>query len=98
MLERENVFNRRAAEFIDALVVVADDADVFIPAGEQRGETVLQRIRVLILVDEHVMELPLIERAHIVKPFQQFHRFQNDVVKVQRVRLVQPFLILSVDL
>ena len=58
----------------------------------------MQGIRVLILIDEHVMELSLIERAHVVKPFQQFHRFQNDVVKVQRVRLVQPRLILGVDL
>ena len=38
LLEREDIFDRRTAEFVDGLVVVADNADVLISAREQRRE------------------------------------------------------------
>ena len=55
-LERENILYRRAAEFIDALVIVADDADIAETARKKRREQVLQAVRILILVDEDVSE------------------------------------------
>ena len=64
-LKAQNILNRRAAEFIDALVVVAHNADIFIPTREQRRELILQLVGILILVNEHIVEFALIERTHL---------------------------------
>ena len=58
----QDVLDRRAAEAIDALVIVTDDADILVPAGQQRGQQILQVVRILILVDEDIAELALMPR------------------------------------
>ena len=55
-LEVEDVVDRRAAERVDRLVVVADDRDVAMRLGEQRHELRLRPVRVLELVDQDVPE------------------------------------------
>jgi hypothetical protein len=37
----EDVFDRRAAKFVDALIIIADDADVLASAGERARQQVL---------------------------------------------------------
>ena len=94
----QDVLDRRAAEAIDALVIVTDDADILVPAGQQRGQQILQVVRILILVDEDIAELALIVVAHILIFLQQADRQQDDVIKIHGVRLLQPSLVGRVEL
>ena len=56
LLELEDVREVRAAERVDALRVVADDAEVPVLARDEVDDVALQPVRVLVLVDEHVPE------------------------------------------
>ena len=61
----QNIFNRRAAEAVNALVIVADHADVAVAVGKQRSKLILRVVGVLILVDHNIAKLPLIVFQHI---------------------------------
>ena len=98
LFKRQNIFNRRAAEFVDGLVVVTHDADVFISARKKRRKPVLKLVRVLILVDEHIAELALVIGSHVLERVQELHGLENDIVKVQRVCVMEPLLIALIDL
>ena len=65
LLELQNVLDVRAAPGVDALVFVADDADVLLRPGEQLHQLVLRTIRVLVLVDEQVTVAPVVSLAHL---------------------------------
>ena len=54
LLELENVLDVRATPRIDALVLIANHADVVLFAGKQLHQLVLRTIRILILVDKDV--------------------------------------------
>ena len=56
VLELDDVAHVGAAEGVDRLVLVADDADVAVVGGEQQHQVVLHPVRVLVLVDEDVLE------------------------------------------
>ncbi len=56
--EREDVVDRRAAERVDRLVVVADHGHVAMALGERGDELGLGPVRVLELVDQDVPEPP----------------------------------------
>ena len=62
----QDIGNRRAPEFIDRLVVVADYADVLPPARKQRAEHILGMVGVLVFIHKDVTELTLVVFAHIV--------------------------------
>ena len=81
-LERENILYRRAAEFIDALVIVADDADIAEAAREQRREQVLQAVRILILVDEDVSETALPVCTRVLVLLKELNGEEYQIVKV----------------
>ena len=59
LAELEDVADRRAAELVDRLVVVAHHGDVAVALGDERDELRLGPVRVLELVHEHVPEAPL---------------------------------------
>ena len=65
---------------------------------QQPHQFVLRTIRVLVLVDQHVLEAPVVVFAHLRRSLQQAHGFQQQVVEIQRVRLRQFFLVLGVNL
>ena len=54
LLKVQNVLNRRAAEAIDALVVVADDAEVLVQTRQQPRQLELRAVGVLVLVHQHI--------------------------------------------
>ena len=93
MLKAEDIFNCCASEFIDALVVVADNAEVLITACEQRGEQILSVVGVLILVNHYVAEFALIIAEHLVVRLQQAHGVDDDIVEVHGVRSFKTRLI-----
>ena len=80
----EDVLDRRAAELINALVIVADNADVAPPVRQQGRELVLEVVRVLILVDEHVTEAALPVLAHVLMLIEQADGVVDQVVKIHR--------------
>ena len=93
----QNVGDVRAAEAVDALVVVADHADVAMAVRKQPHQLVLHPVRVLILVDEDVAEFALVVRSYIRLVLQQAHRVENEVVEVQRVRLAEDAVVARVN-
>ena len=98
IFERKNVFNRCAAEFVNALVVVADNADIAVAAGDKRGEQVLQMVRVLILVNENILEAALPIKARLFIFTQQLDREEQEIVKVHCASGKHPSHILTVNL
>ena len=98
ILKAEDVFDRRAAEFIDALVVVADHADVAPAPREQRRELVLQAVGVLILVDQHVAEAALPVLQHVGVFLQELDGVADEIVKVHGVGSKAAFCVLGIDL
>ena len=56
LLEVEDVAHRGGAEAVDGLGVVADAGDARAVRAQQRDDVGLQRVRVLELVDQHVVE------------------------------------------
>ena len=96
LLKIQDVFNGRAAEFIDTLIVVAHHADIFIAAGQQGRQQVLQVVGILILIDQNVAELSLVVPAHVLEVLQNPDGQQDDIVKVQGIGLPQALLVLSV--
>ena len=89
----EDIPDVRAAEPVNALVVVAHHADVVILPHQQTGQQVLQMVGVLILVDQDIAELLPVVRPHIGAALQQPDRVQNDVVEVQRIGVTQLFVV-----
>ena len=56
LLEVEDVAHRGGAEAVDGLGVVADAGDAGAAGAQQRDDVGLQRVGVLVLVDQHVVE------------------------------------------
>ncbi len=65
LLEVEDVADVRLAEAVDRLILVADHAQVVMRGGEQAKQPVLDRIGVLVLVDEHELPAALVAREHV---------------------------------
>jgi hypothetical protein len=98
LLEVEDVADVGASERIDALVGVAHREDVAVLRGQELEESVLGLVRVLVLVDEDVVErgLPALER--LGEPLEDVDGEHQHVVEVDGVRREQPALVELVDL
>ncbi len=96
-LEVEDVPDVGAAPREDRLVVVADDTEVLLGAGEVAEQNVLGAVRVLVLVDEDVVVavLPLLERA--VARLEQAARQDQEIVEIDRVVLLQERVVTAPD-
>ena len=55
--EGDDVGDVRAAPLVDRLLVVADDAQLHLRAGQQLDQPLLRRVDVLVLVDDQVAQL-----------------------------------------
>ena len=73
---------------VDALIIVADDAQVAMLFREQIDELRLKRIRILILIDKHVAEALLIkpERGGILE--KEAQHIDEQIVEIHRAELV----------
>ena len=87
--ELENVANVGAAPGIDALILVADGADVLVLAGQQLHQLVLRTVGVLVLVDQYILIAALVALAHFAGDFEQARGFEQQVVEVHGVVLEQ---------
>ena len=97
VLELEDVADVGAAEPVDRLVAVADDADVAVRLAEQEDELVLDRVGVLVLVDEHVLEALLVVLEHVGVALEELDGVAEQVVEVHGPGPQQAGLVLAVD-
>ena len=97
-LEVEDVFDGRAPEAVDALVVVAHDADVLLRAGEEADEAELGHAGVLILVHQQVFVLVLVELTDVLVLRQQDDRLVDEVVEIEGTSFFELPLVGGVDL
>ena len=96
-LEGEDIFNGGTPEAVDGLVVVTHHADILPAPSQQPGQQVLEVVGVLVLVDEDVAEFPLVVLPHVGVLLEEPDRVEDDIVKVQRPRRPELFLIGQVD-
>ena len=82
--EVHDVLELRAAPGVDALEVVTHHHDVAVLGGDEIRELGLNRVRVLILIDEHVEEVFLQKLAHAVVLREQAESVHEQVVEVHR--------------
>ena len=82
---------------VNALVRIADDADVA-PAGSQDlGQGVLGMVRILVFVDQDVLETGLVLFPNIFLFLQKAHGQEQEVVEVDSIVFPQLFLVQGVD-
>ena len=95
--EGRQVVRCRAGERVDRLVLVADDADVLTIPEPQFQEALLERVRVLVLVDAE----PALAGAHGVGRLrvglEQGDRLEQEVVEVDAVHARLRALVITVD-
>ena len=83
-LEVLHVRDVRTAKRVDRLIIVADGEHRRIGSGQQFEPRVLQLVRVLELVDEHVREAPLVVSAQAVVVAQHLVASQQQLGEVDR--------------
>ena len=64
---------------------------------KQAGQHILGIVGVLILVHQHIAELPLVQFQHIRVALKQQHGFHDDVIKVERTRLAHLLFVQFID-
>jgi hypothetical protein len=89
VLEVHDVAQIRAAPFVDRLVGIADDAKVAVHAGQERDEQVLRAVRVLVLVDHHVLELAAVALPHGRALVEELDGLEQQIVEVERVGFLE---------
>ena len=97
LLELQDVADIGAAPGVDALVFISHDADVVLGPGQQLHQLVLRPVGVLILVDQQVAIAAVVAFPHFAGGAQHAHRLEQQVVKIQRIRLAQFLAINLVD-
>ena len=93
----QDVLDIGAAETVDRLVVVADDAEVAVAGRQQADQPVLGVVGVLVLVDQDIAEALLIVSQDIRIVGQQTDGLEEDVVKIHAVALFQLILVQAID-
>ena len=97
-LELDDVADVGAAKGVDALVRIANHAQIAMLLGEQLHEHVLGVIRVLVLVHEDVTEAVLVEAEDVGEGCKQFDRDLEKVIEIHGRRFQQALLIEPIDL
>ena len=92
-LEVQDVVDVGSAESIDALCVVANDADALLFAGELQHDALLCVVGVLILVDEYIGEVLCILHPDIFLVAEEKEGVEQQVVEVHGVGLSASLLV-----
>ncbi len=98
LLEPHQVAKVSTAEPVDRLIGVSNDHDVAVLGGEHPHDLPLRHVRVLELVDEHVLKTVLPPGEHVGVLPEEAHDEEEQVVEVGRRRVVKTLLVLGVDL
>ena len=98
LIEVKNILDSRAAEAVDALVVVTYYHNVASAVCKQLGKHELRVVSILVLVNEHVAEFVLIVSENVGIALKELYRKHNDIVKVDGVVCHHLLLIELVDI
>ena len=97
VFEIQNVADVRPTPAINGLIFIANHADVLVALGQQPHQLVLRAVSVLILVDHQIVQAVIVGLARGFIVEQQPHCFQQQIVKIERIGVVQRLLILIED-
>ena len=91
--ELQDVSDGGPAEPVEALVVVADDADVHGVAAESQDELLLDVVRVLVLVHHDVANLPVDGLPDLRVKVDELQGLKLDVREVEPIRLCEELVV-----
>ena len=92
----QNIADICAAESVDGLVVIADDAQISVFAGQQAHQFELRVVGILVLVHHDIAEPVLVRSQDLIVGVEQFHGLHQKIVEIQRIVLFQPLLVFLV--
>ena len=92
----QDILDRRAAEAVNALVVVADHADVAVAVRQKPRQAVLCMVGILILIHHHIAELPSVVLGNILVFLQKADGVEDQIVKIHRVGVFKKLLVFCV--
>ncbi len=95
--ELKNVCDRRTAPTINVLVAVAHHANIFLGAGEELDESILDLVGVLVLVDMNVLPACGVVGADFRLGLEEVDGLLEEVVKVEDVGLAEGCFVDSVN-
>jgi len=95
--ELQDVGDVGPPERVDRLVGVADHEDVLGGPAQQPDQAHLCQIRVLVLIDQDVLEALPVVLGHLVVSAEQFHAQHQQIVEVHGTGAPQPLLVLGID-
>ena len=93
LIKVKNILNRCATEFINRLIVVANDHDIAIFVRKELSQNELRIVCVLILVYQNVSELILINFTNLAVVCKKLNRLHNNVVKVNGIIFLHLLLV-----
>ena len=93
LLEIQDVAHIGTTPAVDGLIGITDNAEIAIACSQQLRELVLRAVRILILIDEDVLEAALILRANLFIILQQLHRNHEQIIEIHRVVFLQLLLV-----
>ena len=97
LLHVEQVGDLRAAPAVDALVVIADDAEVAMLAGEGLDELELRGIGVLVFIHHHVTVFGAAGLQRLGMLFEEPEREQDQIVEIHGIASAQGGLVAGAD-
>ena len=97
LLEVQDIADVGPAKAIDGLIVISDDAQIFIPGREKMHKLELSGVGVLIFIDHDEAEAILIIFEYIRTLSEKLYRFEKKIIKVKCIVLFQLRLIFPVN-
>ena len=98
LLKFEDVSQICPAPRIDRLIIIAHYHDVLVTSSEKLSYQVLRMIRILILVDHHVLETLLIRAKNIGLVLKEKKSMQEQIVEIHGIGLTKALLVADIDL
>ena len=93
-LKLQNVANVGPAPRVDRLILISHRAHVVPIARQQPHQFVLRTVRVLIFIDQKILESPVVIFAHRRHRLEQPHGFEQQIVEIHRIRFPQLLAVL----
>ena len=93
LFKAQNVFNGCTAEFINTLIVIADNTEIAAAFREEFDEQILCVVGILVLVHHNIAELVLEVFQNIRAILQEADGIGDEIVKIHRIRFRKPLLI-----
>ena len=84
-LKIQDISDIRPPEFINRLVIISHHTQILIFGGKQADQPKLRRICILVFIHHNILKTLLICVQNIRIHLKQFHRLDNQIIKIQCV-------------